>query len=401
MTDKMIIAYVADAPYLPYLKKSMESVRRYNKNVEFCVMTAEPFEVQGARVFKIEPDTSKFKFRQKDRMRAGVYYKFYLPKLPYDKVLYIDADVLCQRPLAHLWGQKCDFISATESHAFGLVQAQELGLPRYALTGMMLMNLKALRAANFTEQCLNKLAEVSPKWHDETIINLLFNNKINFIDKKFNYCRNRTYYRAIPETDAYILHYVGRQKRDMLKWDNFSKLEQLKPLLAGKSVAIVGNSAALLAKKQGAEIDAHDIVIRFNKGFPSEFVGNKTDICFLACTLTEPEMQRYAGAVFVRRSNLCKNACHFAISTPDRVQLAQEPNAEMRARGYGKSQASTGFIAINFALSTDCAKIDLYGFDFFKCPTYYNPAGYITLHNGNKEQEKILEYAECGLLTIK
>lgn len=396
----MIIAYVADEHYLPYLKISIASVRRYNKNVEFAILASKPFEVQGAKVYTFTPDSKLFKFKDNDRMRDGVYYKFYLTQLPYDKVLYMDADVICQRPLNALWSEKCEFICATESHQYGKVQAAELHLQHYALTGMMLLNLKELRKADFTKKCLDKLATVSPKWHDETIINMTFADRIRFIDKKYNYCRNRVYDAPISESDAYLLHYVGNQKREMLQLDDFNNLARLKETVAGKRVAIVGNAQSIIGKGQAEEIDKHDIVIRFNKGFPSKFVGYRTDILFLACTLTREELSRFDAIFTVRRSNLCQNVCNFNVSKSDRARIAQAPNKAQIARGKGKSQPSTGFIAINFALSAGAKQIDLYGFDFFRSPTYYNPAGYVTLHNGEKEAEKVLEYAKWGLVNI-
>ena len=55
----------------------------------------------------------------------------------------------------------------------------------------------------------------------------------------------------------------------------------LKELLAGKTIAIVGNSPCQLGKGLGAEIDSHDIVIRMNnyqtKGFEEDY-GSKTTI---------------------------------------------------------------------------------------------------------------------------
>ena len=399
--NKLTVAYVCDERYLPYLKVSMASIRRYNRDVEFAILSSKPLKVEGAKVFTFKPDTDKFKFRLNDRMREGVYYKFYLPTLPYDRILYIDCDVLCQRPLGQLWKEKCDFICATESHSYGTMQARELGLDKYALTGMMLMNLKALRKANFTQVCLDRLAKETPKFHDETIINLAFHDKIRFIDKKYNYCRKRPYLEPIPESDAYLLHYVGGQKADMLKLDDFRSMEPIKGLFGISSVAIVGNSQSIIGKKQAKAIDKHDIVIRFNKGFPGPEVGYKTTMLFLACTLTREELSRFGAHYTVRRSKLCQNACDFNVSVADRVRLAQVANPAQRARGKDKSQPSTGFLAINFALSAGAKKIDLYGFDFFETPTYYNPAGYITLHNGLKEAEKVLEYEKWGLLNIK
>lgn len=393
--SKMVVAYALDKRYLPYLKVSMASIRRYNKDVEFAILTDKSFEIEGAKVYTFTPDTKMFKYRDNDRMGDGVYYKLYLPKLPYNKVLFIDCDVICQRPLKSLWAQKCSFICGTESHSYGKMQAEALGVKKYCLTSMMLMNLKALRQANFTEKCLNKLAEIKPEFHDETLINLCFNDKIKFIDKKYNYCRNRKYEQPINECDAYLLHYIGgKQKPELLKLDDFRRLDTLKPLLKGKSVAIVGNSEKILRQTlYGTRIDNHDIVIRFNKGFPSrkpEALGIRTDLLFLACTLSDEELKQFNARYTIGRSKLCQNICDFRISVSDRVSLKQVD-----------SQASTGFIAINFALSAGAKKIDLYGFDFFRSPTYYNEPGYKTLHNGSKEEEKVLEYAECGLLEIK
>lgn len=47
-----------------------------------------------------------------------------------------------------------------------------------------------------------------------------------------------------------------------------------------KTVAIVGNATSLLGKKYGKQIDSHDIVIRFNRGYiiNEEAQGVKTTV---------------------------------------------------------------------------------------------------------------------------
>lgn len=390
----MIVAYVCDEKYLPFLKISMASIKRYNKNVEFAILTSKPFKVEGAKVYTFVPDSNLFKFKANDRMKDGVYYKFYLPLLPYDKVLYIDCDVICQRPLQPLWEIACPFICATESHAYGKTQAAELGLNRYALTGMMLLNLAAMRKANFTERCLSRLRITqNVRFHDETIINLEFGSKIKFIDKKFNYCRNRRYDIPILESDAYLLHYVGaKQKEEMLCRSDFNNLDNVKFFLRGKSVAIVGNSVNILKQNYGAEIDGHDKIIRFNKGWPDRnpaALGSRTNYLFLACTLSNAELQHFGKCPTIKRSPLCQNTCVYSLEAQDRRQLKQ-----------GSSQPSTGFIAINLALAANAKKISLFGFDFFKSPTYYNEPNYKTLHNGFAEAHKVLEYQKYGLVKI-
>jgi len=408
MSDKMVVAYVCDEGYEDLCRISMASVRRYNKNVEFAVLSNDrSLTAFDTRVFPIDVSFAKdmFKFKEDDRMKAGVYYKFWLATLPYDKVLYLDCDTICQRPLNELWNMDCPFICATESHRFGKEQAAALGIKQYALTGMMLMNLKALRRENFLSRCLDRLRVEHPDQHDETIINEEFGDKIKFIDKKYNYCRHRRYDNPIPESDAYILHYVGQaNKRAMLKINNFSNLTALKALFRNKTVAIVGNSSAILKSNFRLDVDSHDVVIRFNKGFwwlHPEQVGTKTTALFLACTISEEELEKYQAKYVIARSKACENICDFKLAGTDRSTLAQEANEAVMEREISDfSQASTGFIAINFALSCRCKSIDLYGFDFMRTHTYYNDPNKIVLHNGEKEAEKVLEYEKYGLLKI-
>ena len=215
--DKIVVAYVCDKNYLPFLRKSIQSVKRHNKNVEFVVMSDCAIPIKDVKVFRVNKQQIHRYFVKNSRMNEGVFYKFFLPKLPYDKVIYMDCDVYCQHSLNELWNIDCPFILATESHIYGNEQAKELGLQRYAITGMMVMNLKALRECKFTDKCLKCFSEnPKVKFHDETIINMQFNTNITFIDKKFNYCHNRVYQDPIKEEDAVLLHYVGHIKEKIV-----------------------------------------------------------------------------------------------------------------------------------------------------------------------------------------
>ena len=402
--EKLVVAYVCDKTYLPFLKKSIESVKRYNKNVEFCCISKDHFVLDDVQVYTINPDSSKFKFNHNDRMKEAVYYKFYLPILPYSKILYLDCDTMCQRPLNDLWNTKCDFICATKSYNIGELQAKQLGLENYYLTGMMLMNLDALRIFNFTDKCLERVSkEATVKQHDETIINLEFGKYITEVDRKYNYCKNRIYDNPIAESDAYILHYVGKNDKNyMLGNTNFESLDPLKKLLKEKNIAIVGNSETIFNKQNGSDIDNHDIIIRFNRGFikDKECQGSKTDLLFLAASLTNEEIKQFSPKYTIKRSRYCTSKCDFELRVSDRAQFAQVPNKETARQKLAKSQASTGFLAIQFVLSTNYKNLDIYGFDFLKSRTFYNKPDYKPLHNGDKEAEKVLEYEKSGLLKL-
>ena len=150
----------------------------------------------------------------------------------------------------------------------------------------------------------------------------------------------------------------------------------------------MGNASSLLSKGLASEIDAHDAVIRFNRGFPSAAVGRKTTIVFLACTLWKKEALRYRGAFFVKRSKACRNKTPYALTRSARLGYI-----------FNGKRPSTGFLAIVWAISCRCEAIDIYGFDGFSSGTYYSP-GNETPHDGEAEIAKIHEFEAQGLLRI-
>lgn len=391
----MIIVYVADEKYTDYLQKSIKSFLKYNPKAEIVVVSELPIDCGHKNV--IIPLYKQFRNRGVgDRISNTAYLKLYLTQLPYDKIIYVDCDTICQAPLNDLWDMNCDYINLTESHAYGKKQAEAIGAKKYGLTGMMVMNLKNLRKIDFTKRCLDvEMHYPTPitGWqHDETCINVAMKDYITFIDKKWNYCHNRTYDLPIKESNAKIIHYVGKDKAQMLTLPFYYNIADVIGYLKGKKVAIVGNAKSLFDYSAGEEINKHDVVIRFNKGFvvDEESQGRKTSILMLACEINKLEIDRYNARYTLNRSGHYRNAVQYVISTQDRELLKEKIG----------SQPSTGFMAIDLCLTARARHIDLYGFDFEKTPTFYNPEGYETQHNYNKEEQIVREYESCGLLSI-
>jgi hypothetical protein len=158
--------------------------------------------------------------------------------------------------------------------------------------------------------------------------------------------------------------------------------------VTGKSVAIVGNAQSIFDKQNGVEIDSHDIVIRFNKGFivNPESQGTKTDIVLLACELTDEEKARYKARYYVNRSKRYKSG-DYTLPRGIRGKLRDEIGA----------YPTTGYLAICMAIRYHAKQIDLYGFDFEETPTFYNPQGYVTQHNYSKEKEIITSLKEVSI----
>ena len=392
----MIIVYCLDENYIRYADISIRTIKKFNPEARIFTFSEEKIYVNDFVEKGFIINLPRI-FRNRgigDRITNTAYLKLFLTKLPFDKIVYLDGDTECQSNLDELWNMKCKYICLTESHSFGKKQAKAIGSEKYGLTGMMLMNLKALRDIDFTEKCLDveqNYPTPETGWqHDETCINVAMKDKLTFIDKKWNYCKNRVYDNPIREQDAKILHYVGRQKDDMNY--QYTWLSGLLKDITGKRVAIIGNAKSIFDKKSGKDIDSHDFIIRFNCGFikDNESQGSKTDMLMLARDMDKKDILLYNSKWVVNRSRHYNNEADYIVPNIDRSRMRDILNA----------QPSTGFMAIDLCLYANAKSIDLYGFDFEKTPTFYNPEGYQTQHKYSNEEKIVLEYAKEGLVNI-
>lgn len=395
----MILVYCIDKNFIDYARISIASYRAQNQEAKIIVVSEEPITESLGQdenvVYKL-PRT----FRNRgngDRISNAAYLKCYLPIiLPYEKILYVDADTICQRPLEKLWNMKCKYINLCEGYDFGKKQAAAIGSKKYGLTGMMVMNMNNLRKINFTAECMFVEKEcptpITGWQHDETCINVAMREKLKFIDKKWNYCHNRKYDNPIKEENAYILHYVGTDKIEMIKGIRYKTMRSIGKHIYKKRIAIVGNAASLFDSTYGHEIDNHDFVIRFNKGFVTKPIsqGSRTDLVILALTLTPEELASYHARFVANRSRFYQNETKYQIPDIDRGRLTS----------FLGAQPSTGFIAIDMCLYFEAAQIDLYGFDWEATKTFYNPDDYVTQHKYDKEKETVLKYEKEGLIKI-
>jgi hypothetical protein len=156
-------------------------------------------------------------------------------------------------------------------------------------------------------------------------------------------------------------------------------------------VAIVGNAQSIFAKTYGNAIDAHDVVIRFNRGFikDKQAQGTRTEVLILACELRADELAQFNAVYVLNRSN--KTKCgDVTFRNIIRRKLKQKTGA----------QPSSGFMAIWLCRYAKAKKIDLYGFDFEHTPTFYNPVGYVSKHNYNAEEKFVRGLAEKGIVRI-
>jgi CMP-N-acetylneuraminic acid synthetase len=156
--------------------------------------------------------------------------------------------------------------------------------------------------------------------------------------------------------------------------------------LAGKSVVLVGPAASLTGRGQGADIDAHDVVIRMNLSCPTPprsavDLGSRTDVLYHV--LFNPRLSRAAGqkhtaaqldswkADGVRFVVTRQEAGHDRVKRFRRILGDQFPLVVMSAefksgvRGPCGTNPNTGTLAIAHLLTMPIASLHVTGFDFY------------------------------------
>ena len=211
----MDIILIYDDKYKEYAQITEQSIREHNKNAKIHRIESVPDE------FIKEFIGIDNNLHPTNICYAKLFIQDLLPDL--DKVLYLDTDLIIRDSLEELYNIPFDgnYIVGCESHDYSKKQAKELNIPKYLNSGVMLLDLKAMRENKVSEYLRANFKPLVDKvsiWiYDETIINGLLHNKIKFVSEKWNYCVNRQYaYREV--TEPKVLHYIGGDKSGMLKW---------------------------------------------------------------------------------------------------------------------------------------------------------------------------------------
>lgn len=146
----------------------------------------------------------------------ATYYRFVMGKVLYgqvDKVLYLDADILCIGALSSLkhmdMGNHIVMAIAEE----GDVNVRRLSLKqgKYFNAGVLYIDLNKWNEENISEKALRLIQEDPRKYTylDQDVLNLLLDGKTRFIDRKWNYLYDmRKMDSALPE-GIILVHFIG------------------------------------------------------------------------------------------------------------------------------------------------------------------------------------------------
>nr|MCR4662550.1 glycosyltransferase family 8 protein [Endomicrobiaceae bacterium] len=161
---------------------------------------------------------------------AETYYRLFIPNLfsQYDKVLYLDSDVIVCEDLTELYNTDIENLYAGAVSVYKYFFKNVLNLngtkiiseeylakklnilnKTYFNAGILLLNLSEMRKDNIQEKSFEFLFKNYPLlYQDQDVLNSLFYKKVKFLDRRYN-----VYYRHfLCNRPATVLHFAGEQK---------------------------------------------------------------------------------------------------------------------------------------------------------------------------------------------
>ena len=210
------IFYASDKNYIPYLAVSILSVRASRSkdfNYKIHVLCAGELNGQDEKIKGMEEEGFSIEFIDvekelnhigdcivcRDYYTPAIFYRLLIPQLfpQYDKVLYLDCDTIALADVAELYnidiedhylGAVADQVVATVPE-FCNYTKKALGIDgdRYFNSGVIVMNLNALRTIHFYE----KFCSVLRSYHfviapDQDVLNLICKDKVFYYGSEWN-----------------------------------------------------------------------------------------------------------------------------------------------------------------------------------------------------------------------
>ena len=142
----------------------------------------------------------------------------------------------------------------------------------------------------------------------------------------------------------------------------------LRALLDGKSVAIVGNALSLAQRDYGAEIDAHDLVVRFNAArIPqARSHGWRTDWIATGIPLSQDAAVLRGAAQILWMAPNRKNIPTWMPAWPGGFYLHAREAHDALGEEIGAPRPSTGAMLVDLVMrAPGLRRASMFGFDFF------------------------------------
>lgn len=156
-------------------------------------------ETDGVKIEVVQTDVSDLEqlheFEKNGICQASVsaLLKFKLPILlkDYDKIIYLDGDILVKGDIADLYDIDLGDNYVAAVHDTGKLYVQKEiydQIPGYFNSGVMLLNLQKCRQNNITELLIEtKRNSTDQSLMDQNVLNIVFQDRVKHLDVKYNF----------------------------------------------------------------------------------------------------------------------------------------------------------------------------------------------------------------------
>lgn len=152
---------------------------------------------QGARIEFLDAPPAIESLPSDERFTSAIWHRIFLPELVPDaeRILYLDADVIACRDLRPLWSTELDdaWLGAVTNvfQPNHRARPKQLGLPgleSYFNSGVLLMNLDAMRRDGKTQELLDLVAARGSEfeWPDQDALNIALGGRRVRLEPRWN-----------------------------------------------------------------------------------------------------------------------------------------------------------------------------------------------------------------------
>ena len=237
-----------------------------NENQKKIKKIVKNYRNVSVRFFDMNPILNSYResdFFLTGRLTLETYFRFFIPTIleQYEKIVYLDSDLAVLKDIALLFKIPVDLIAACpgltgqcaasympdKAKYFKKIKIKNLH--KYFNAGILVMNLKTMRAEKFTDQLMQALQKIKhPQQHDQDILNMVCNQRVQMVDVAWNFpwlSEYQWFYRVLlpndllsqwykASLDPFIVHYVHRKPWQYPEWQyalHFWKYARRTPFL--------------------------------------------------------------------------------------------------------------------------------------------------------------------------
>lgn len=224
--SKNHIIFNIDNKYKVHCKTVIKSILANTKtDCVFHIIGVNKFKINAECIFYPKPDLTMFKgLKQTGHISTAMIYRVLAPFiLSVDKAIYLDCDIIVRHDISELYNTPVNLIAGVKDANY-IRQAKKNKLKHpYINSGVLLMNLKALREIKDYFKRLEKVINggYNLSLYDQDLINIAFQGKIELLPAKWNvfakiyneqYTQKDLIERNLARKDPAIVHWAGVNK---------------------------------------------------------------------------------------------------------------------------------------------------------------------------------------------